>query len=464
MTAPTTQIVQMTVQNPDASEPLIIPVAVVCNTSDEALERNIRVNSARNLEWIARVPAHDGVAVLVGGGPSLADGVVEIDTMQAHGATVFAMNGASRFLNEHGVFVDYQVIADAKPESAELVDEHASGHLFASQVHPDCIDGLWPRLWHLEIGNIERLFPPERVERGGYSLIGGGAAVGNAACVLAWVMGFRELHLFGYDSSNRAEETHAYDQPMNRFIPQVEVEWAGRKFISSVAMKAQAEKFMLTGQALVQNGCKITVHGDGLLPTMWNTPASELGEREKYRTIWQFDAYREVSPGQTVVFDAVIRMGIRLGDTVIDFGCGTGRAAVELAKAGRQPLMIDFADNCRDEEAMKLPFLEWDLSRPIPASARYGLCADVLEHIPTDTLPAVIRNIMAAAETVYFQASTVPDNLGALLQAPLHMTVRPATWWLDLFRGMGYSVGWNEADDNSVRLIARREAAPEIPT
>ena len=58
---------------------------------------------------------------------------------------------------------------------------------------------------------------------------------------------------------------------MNEFIPTVNVEWAGKTYLSSVAMKAQAEKFQITGQALKREGCTINVHGEGLLPAMWNT-------------------------------------------------------------------------------------------------------------------------------------------------------------------------------------------------
>ena len=440
MARPTTTVVQMPLQNPHASAPLIIPVLVICNTPDDVLHSNIERNAALPLPWAYMHPAHERVAVLCGGGPSLVDHLEAIREHQADGATVFAMNGASRFLRSHGIAVDAQVIADAKPETATLVDPEAGRHFLASQVDAETMARAEVygnvTLWHLAIDeDMDRLFPVERRKRGGYALVGGGAAVGNSALCLAYVLGYRRFEVYGYDSSHRGDDSHAYDQPMNRFIPTVDVEWAGKVYRSSVAMKAQAEKFQITGQALKREGCTIRVHGEGLLPAMWSTDAADLTERDKYRLMWSTDSYRECSPGESAV--PLILQHLKPEGLVLDFGCGTGRASLALAKAGLDVLLIDFADNCRDEEAVGLPFLEWDLTRPLPPHARYGICCDVMEHIPTDDVPAVLGNIAAAADKVFFQISTVPDHFGALIDHPLHLTVRPFEWWLEQLSRFG---------------------------
>jgi hypothetical protein len=454
MTRPKTQIVQMDYWNPSATAPLIIPVLVLCNTADEVLKKNIRENSARDLPWINTAKPHDGVAVMIGGGPSVVDCLQEIDALQRRGATVFCINGAAKFMNEYGVFTDYQVIADAKPETAQLVYPYAKMHLFASQVDPVTMGSVpAPRLWHLESEGIEDEFPPERRERGGYALVGGGAATGNSALCLAYVLGYREFHIFGYDSSHRGKESHAYPQPMNRFIPCVDVEWAGKKFFSSVAMKAQAEKFQITGQALEQAGCVLNVYGEGLLPTMWNSPPENLTERDKYRLMWQFDGYRVVSPGEAVV-DRFIQVAKPEG-LVVDFGCGTGRAGLKLRAAGLSVFLIDFADNCRDEETLHLPFLEWDLMRPCPVAANYGFCSDVMEHIPPDDVVTVIRNIMGSARSVFFQISTVKDSWGEIISHPLHLTVRPHEWWLNVFQDLGFNVAWESKGEISSSFLVK---------
>ena len=287
MSRPTTTIVQMPIRNPDAENDLVFNVLVVCNTPDEELISNITHNAERDLPWVAFKEPHEKTAVLCGGGPSIADHLDDIRRKQAAGAHIYAMNATSQFLRENGIEPDAQVMADAKPETVGLYDPDTPLHSIASQCDPNMFEQPGHVvLWHLAMTeDMDKWFPEERQQAGGYALIGGGAAVGNSALCMAYVLGYRKFHLYGYDSSHREDESHAYQQDMNRFIPTTAVEWSGKKYISSVAMKAQAEKFQITGQALRNEGCEINVHGDGLLPAMWNTDASDMTMRDKYRMI-----------------------------------------------------------------------------------------------------------------------------------------------------------------------------------
>ena len=442
MATPKNEVLQMEYQNPHAANPLYVPVLVICNTPDEELENNIRINSAKDLKWLKAEPEHDGIAVMIGGGPSINEHIDDIKYIVDNGGTVFAMNAASQWCKRNGINVDYQCIVDAKEETEQLVDSCAKAHLFASQCNSKTIDSVQdPILWHLEIGDVEDYFPEDKAKRGGYVLVGGGTAVGNTSLCVAYAMGYRKFHIFGYDSCHKDNMSHAYDQPMNKFIPTVEVEWAGKSFKSSVAMKAQAEKFQLTAHALKEHNCDIDVYGDGLLQTMYTTDYSDLSEKEKYQLMWQLDTYRISSPGERIA-DTYLKMAEPEG-RIIDFGCGTGRAGIKFVKHGLRTLLIDFTDNCRDEEAQCIPFLQWDLTEPIPAGADHGFCTDVMEHIPTEDVETVIANIMNAAGKVFFQISTIDDSLGEMINEPLHLTVKPHAWWKSLFEKLGYIIGWD---------------------
>lgn len=457
MTVPHTMLYQMQYQNPHASKTLTLPVLVLRNTPDDEIEANIKRNSALDLPWIGFWPENDCIAIMVGGGPSLADSLPEIQRQVAKGGLIFAMNGASSYLTDRNIPVHYQVIADAKPETATLVDPKAEQHLIASQVAPATVDaaGENTQLWHLAIGeDMDKFFSEERRKAGGYALVGGGASVGNSALALAYVMGCRRFEIFGYDSSHRGKASHAYSQPMNDFIPNIEVEWAGKTYISSLAMKAQAEKFQVTAQALKRAGCTLNLHGDGLLPAMWNTPPESLTEKDKYRLMWSVEEYRNCSPGEACV-DQIMKQ-LKPEGLVIDFGCGTGRASIALARLGLPVFMVDFADNCRDEEAMAFPFLEWDLSKPMPCASEYGICCDVMEHVPTEQVDAVLTNILTASRKVFFQISTVPDGFGEMIGKSLHLTVKPASWWADKFEALGFEIEWQSADDTACQFVVQR--------
>ena len=433
---------RITHQNPGAQDKLILPVNVLCNTDDEQLHSNIRINSRREGKWVKLEKEHDGIAILCGSGPSIADYIEDIKFWQKSGATVFAMNGAANYLLNNGILADYQCILDAREITVAVVGE-AKEHLFASQVHPACFDKKPDaKVWHLQIEGIDDLLP-EYDE--GYCLIGGAASVGNTATCLAYAMGYRNLQLYGYDSSNKAENSHAFHQPINDGEPMVSVRFGGNDYIASITMKLQAEKIIETTRALIQHGVHIDVHGYGLFPDMWQSWGNikKLEEQAKYELMWTHDAYRDVAPGELcaqVFIDKFNPHG-----NVIDFGCGTGRGALKLHEAGCDMLLLDFTENSRDTDALSLSFKLCDLTLPIDVDGvEYGYCTDVMEHIEPDKVDSVICNIMAVAENVFFQISLVPDVMGSLIGQDLHLSVHPAAWWADKFSTLGFDVKWTQ--------------------
>lgn len=439
--------VQITHWNEGASFPLIIPVHVVCNTPDEIIDENIRRNSRLAKVWQKVIPQHDGIAILCGSGPSLGDTLDQIREWVAVGGKVFAMNGAAKFLSDHGIFPDYQVMIDAREQTADLIGP-AREHLFASQVSPECFARVPDaKLWHLQVKGIDGLLPEYRDD---YCLIGGAASVGNTATCLAYAMGYRRLEIFGYDSSHRDGKGHAFRQPMNDGDPCAEVDFNGKTYICSMTMRLQAEKFMETSKALRDSGCVINVHGSGLLPDVYN---SKLTEAEKYKHVWSCKEYRRNSPGEKAVAK-FLELAEPHG-RVIDFGCGTGRAAVKISEAC-DVLLVDFADNCRDPEAQHLPFLMHDLTKPMQEKAPFGFCSDVMEHIPPEDVDSVIQNILNAADTVFFQISTLPDDYGQVLVGEeLHLTVKPHAWWREKF--LFRRIIWEEETESLASFLVTLE-------
>lgn len=439
---------QMEHWNPGATQPLVLPIHLICNTSDEEIYGNIRKNSNLEKKWIRVEDEHDGIAILCGSGPSLADFIDDIKNKQEAGGKVFAMNGSASFLSKQGITPDYQVMIDAREQTAELIGP-AKEHLFASQVHPKCFE-LVPdaKLWHLQVGNIENEFPDYGDD---YCLIGGAASVGNTATCLAYAMGYRNLQIYGYDSSHRDNKGHAFHQKMNDGDPTCSVTFNGKDFIASLTMKLQAERFQETSEALISAGCKMELYGDGLLPEMFRNPdkvKESITEQEKYTKMWGFQEYREVSPGELCADRFIEIANPSHKDTVIDFGCGTGRASVKIHRlTGCYVEQVDFAENSRDADAKSFTFHLCDLSEPIDVTGTYGFCTDVMEHIEPEKVDSVIKNIMACCSKGFFQISTVHDAMGALIGHPLHLTVRPHEWWNRKLKDLGFTVKWEEKSD-----------------
>ena len=422
--------------NPDTEHDLIVPVEVTCNTDDETLKRNIRKNSEARGNWLTTSPAHDRPAILCGSGPSLIDTLPEIRALRDAGGAIFALNNAANVLFYHGIMPDYQVVVDARPKTVAIVGP-AKQHLFASQVDPSLFDAVPDAiLWQLSIEDtwdaMSQHLPPYD---GDYALIGGTASAGNVATCLAYAMGFRALHCFGYDSSFRGAQSHAAEQPINADEALTRLRWNGRDYVISLTMKSQADTFMRHAIALQDGGATISVYGDGYLPDLWkwnkDTPVAER-ESAKYREMWSIPQYRVYSPGEDHLEAIERELDLSQGATILDLGCGTGRLTARLAER-YQATGVDFAPNCRDPEAEHVPFIEanlWDL--PADLTADYGVCCDVMEHIPPEMVDAVLSNIAKACrKSVFFRIEFTPDSMGALIGTPLHLSVQPEDWWSD---------------------------------
>jgi hypothetical protein len=163
-------------------------------------------------------------------------------------------------------------------------------------------------------------------------------------------------------------------------------------------------------------------------------------ERAKYAQLWSdVPEYREYSPGVENVQRFMDEMKPAPMSTILDIGCGTGVAGMMFAKFGLYPHWIDITDaglhpDVKRNRFTKIPLWD-DWSGMVDCD--YGFCCDVMEHIPTEYTMLVIDRILSACRTTWFQISLVPDQFGATIGQPLHLTVKPFAWWLDRFKLAG---------------------------
>lgn len=175
--------------------------------------------------------------------------------------------------------------------------------------------------------------------------------------------------------------------------------------------------------------------------TLLAEPASAEHEKAKYEQMWRCDDYRKFSPGlhaleKLRLAEEFRRLGV---STILDAGCGSGKFMRRIIEQHGHEFSIrgfDIADNCLDpwfagsEQDILSTGCLWD-EGSLPAPNDAVVCTDVMEHIPTEHVPAVLRNLRGAAtQCVFLGIALFPDAFGPkVLGAPLHLTVKPVEWW-----------------------------------
>lgn len=246
-----------------------------CNTPDAVLWDHVRRNARRPLPVVQELPPHDRHVAICGGGPSLGEHVQDLRARQQHGQEIWAINNAASFLLRHGIVPDALVMMDAREDNVAFVkDWPALRYFLASQCHPslfDELDGADVVMFHHAGEGIDGHLP-----KGPATLIGGPYTTGLAALCLAHTLGYRALHLYGYDSSYRGVATHAYEQGRNTQEARLlEASFEGVSYATNFVMLKQAERFPDLASVIAAAGSEITVHGDGLLPAMFRAMCRE---------------------------------------------------------------------------------------------------------------------------------------------------------------------------------------------
>jgi hypothetical protein len=242
-------------------------VAVKCNTEDGPIRANMLHACGLDLPWLQVSEPNGKVAVIVAGGPSVRRSLPTITAHQDSGHHVFAVNGAMKMLNGDAISPNYFVMLDAREENLGFLNgTWAGNYLIASQCHPKTFETLREKsvtLWHASHPAIVDYIGDREC-----ALIGAGTTVGLLTIGIAFAMGYREIHLYGFDSSYEDGAGHAYSQPQNDADIRDEYWLEGRKYISTPWMVRQAMEFQNIAADLANLGCVIYVHGSGLLPAI----------------------------------------------------------------------------------------------------------------------------------------------------------------------------------------------------
>lgn len=172
---------------------------------------------------------------------------------------------------------------------------------------------------------------------------------------------------------------------------------------------------------------------------------SDITERErvKYEQLWEkCPEYRNFSPAEVLAPSFCKRVSPAKGERVIDFGCGVGRVAKLFLAHDLNVDLVDFAPNALDREIdlllqmvpERIAFWEaslWELPKELP-QAVWGICCDVLEHIPEEMIEAVLEAMASRIQKCLFAGISLgKDRFGEVIGEELHVTVKSREWWLE---------------------------------
>jgi hypothetical protein len=230
--------------------------------------RFIEHNLGRGLEHVVEGEPKDGPLYIVCSGPSLRETWPELlNPDGTRKGKIWALNSAFDWLCRKGVRPDHGVCLAPEDAILDYFQEMQPGDdlLFAATTNPKLVDRALERgcnvtLWHSAQPDEWGLPVFE-----GQPIIFGGGTIGTRAIDLAWVLGWRDIHILGLDACLSDDGRISVDTPMyeDRRGSLQTFLCNGRAFVAMPSHARQVEDFASILRPL--NGLEVTLYGDGLL-------------------------------------------------------------------------------------------------------------------------------------------------------------------------------------------------------
>jgi hypothetical protein len=186
--------------------------------------------------------------------------------MKANGAKLMVIRDAHDYLIERGIVPDYALSVDPLPTAADCFKSpHLSvEYLISAQsddVMFDFLKAANVTVWYPYITDGQR-------EPKNKMLIGGATTSGLRGIVVAYVLGYRDFHIFGMDSclSGDALRVNGTKAKEDDQIVDVRLERDGPVFYCNTAMALQAQNFQDIYEQLP--GATFKGYGEGLIQSM----------------------------------------------------------------------------------------------------------------------------------------------------------------------------------------------------
>lgn len=345
-------------------------------------------------------------------------------------------SGGYKFLRDRGLEVNWHVEVDPRSHKTKLIGDNISPNtefLIASCCHPDVFKHLENfhaniTLWHTYSGESSQKIPT--IFNRGEWVMTGGANVGLRALVLARLLGFTDIHIFGMDGSFPKPDDeckglrHAASHP-NVAKKYIVTKFNDKDFYTTPAFLECAK--MTFHEISMLPDTKITFYGEGLiqemakhdktprrnkvqiafcpLPTITQDYIAQNEQLHKLNAAYGISVLKHINTIKKV-YDTT------KSKSILDYGCGKGLLAREL----------DF------------PIWEYDPAiegkKASPRAADLVVCVDVLEHVEPNLLDMTLKDLVRVTKKIgYLVINTSPSSKVLPDGRNTHLIQKDMNWW-----------------------------------
>jgi SAM-dependent methyltransferase len=170
-------------------------------------------------------------------------------------------------------------------------------------------------------------------------------------------------------------------------------------------------------------------------------PKTFAHEDRKYSTLWS-DGYSEANWQRLARIVQKVSDNYSLRPCIIDFGCGSGAALDHFRSKGYTTAGTDISSyvveqlrsrnyNVHHTSIDSMPMIEDN-------AYTFGFCNDCIEHVPEQYIQKSLDEMVRiCSDYLFISVCPTPAHNTSMDGENLHLTVRPASWWQQLFAQYG---------------------------
>ncbi len=164
-------------------------------------------------------------------------------------------------------------------------------------------------------------------------------------------------------------------------------------------------------------------------------------EDSKYSSLWM-SGYKDANWKKLAKIGLTLAKSMGGNPSLVDFGFGRGSAMDFFEEKGLYVEGVEISEYAvrnQERKGRKVYHTSLDNMTMIEDNRfNIGFCNDVIEHIPEDlVIPSLDEMTRVCSDYLLLSVCPTPSHHLSLDGENLHLTVKPESWWKELFRNYG---------------------------